>query len=242
MKVYYEYIFIINFLLDFMILYGTKKLLKLSRKNKYLLLSSVIGSLTTFTLYTNITNLELFILKIIISITMIIISFGKKNILKNTFYFYLISIIIAGIMNLFNLDKNIYFNTLILIILTPIIIYIFYKEYNNFKINIKDKYQVKIIINKKEYILDGFIDTGNNLKCPITNKPVILIDLDIKIEKCLYVPFKALNKEGIIKCIKPDKIIIDNIEINNYLIGLSENKFSLNGLNCILPNKIKEII
>ena len=50
MKIYLEYIFIINFLLDFMILYGTKRILKINKLNIRLLLSSLIGSLSTFLL------------------------------------------------------------------------------------------------------------------------------------------------------------------------------------------------
>ena len=89
MKIYLEYIFIINFLLDFMILYGTKRLLKINKPNKRIIISSLIGSFSTFILLINISNLILFIIKIFLSILMIIISFGLNNIKENTFYFYL---------------------------------------------------------------------------------------------------------------------------------------------------------
>lgn len=240
MKIYIELVFIVNFLLDFIILYGTKKLLKLNKSNKRLLLASIIGSLSTIIIFLKITNIILIILKILLSLILIIVSFGKSNILINTFYFYLISIIVGGTIYLFDLNKNLYFNYLILIILSPIIIYLLIKELNKHRLNINDKYLVEITISKKKYKLEGFIDTGNRLSSPIKKEPVILVNLKINYNKVIYIPYKALNTEGIIPCIKPDKIMINNKQIKNYLVGLAADKFTIDNVNCILPNKLKE--
>lgn len=240
MKIYIELVFIVNFLLDFIILYGTKKLLKLNKSNKRLILASIIGSLSTIIIFLKITNIILIILKILLSLILIIVSFGKSNILINTFYFYLISIIVGGTIYLFDLNKNLYFNYLILIILSPIIIYLLIKELNKHRLNINDKYLVEITISKKKYKLEGFIDTGNRLSSPIKKEPVILVNLKINYNKVIYIPYKALNTEGIIPCIKPDKIMINNKQIKNYLVGLATDKFTIDNVNCILPNKLKE--
>ena len=240
MKIYIELVFIVNFLLDFIILYGTKKLLKLNKSNKRLLLASIIGSLSTIIIFLKITNIILIILKILLSLILIIVSFGKSNILINTFYFYLISIIVGGTIYLFDLNKNLYVNYLILIILSPIIIYLLIKELNKHRLNINDKYLVEITISKKKYKLEGFIDTGNRLSSPIKKEPVILVNLKINYNKVIYIPYKALNTEGIIPCIKPDKIMINNKQIKNYLVGLATDKFTIDNVNCILPNKLKE--
>lgn len=242
MKIYLEYIFIINFLLDFMILYGTKRILKKNTSNIKLIISSIIGSLSTFILLINVSNNQLFIIKIILSIIMIITAFGSNNIKENILYFYLISIIIGGLIYLFDLKTNPYLNMFLITILTPFIIYTLIKEYTKFKTTIKDKYVVNIIIKNKEYKLEGFIDTGNRLKSPISNKSVILVNLNIPVDNALYVPYKALNTTGIIPCLKPEKVLIDGKTISNCLIGISKDKFSLNGENCILPNILKEIL
>ena len=239
MKIYIELIFIINFLLDFMILYGVKHLLKRKSKNYRIVLGSLFGSLTLLILFIKVSTIELFILKIILSIFMILISFGIKNIYQNILYFYLISIIIGGFIYLFDLQNN-KFYFLLLIFLTPIFLYLIIKELIQIKINYKDKYQVTIIINNKKYTLDGFIDTGNRLIDNISNKSVILTNLNIKYKEVIYVPYKALNTEGIIPCIKPDKVIIEKQEFDNYLIGLSKDKFNIKNIDCILPNKLKE--
>ena len=50
MKVYIELVFIVNYLIDFMILYGTKRLLKINKSNIRLLFGSSVGTLSTFIL------------------------------------------------------------------------------------------------------------------------------------------------------------------------------------------------
>ena len=85
----------------------------LNKSNKRLLLASIIGSLSTIIIFLKITNIILIILKILLSLILIIVSFGKSNIIVNTFYFYLISIIVGGTIYLFDLNKNLYFNYLI---------------------------------------------------------------------------------------------------------------------------------
>ncbi|MBR5369784.1 MAG: sigma-E processing peptidase SpoIIGA [Bacilli bacterium] len=233
MKVYIEEVFILNFLLDFMILYGTKRILKRNNKLIRVVIGSIIGSFTTFLLFININSFILLILKLLISIILIIIVFGFRNIIKNIIYFYLLSIIIGGSAYLLNIN-NVFF----LIISSFIVISILIKEFLSYKETFINKYLVTIIINKKKYLLEGFIDTGNRLVDPISKKSIVLVNLNIDSDRFIYVPYKALNCNGIIKCIKPDKVLI-NDHVFDCLIGISKDKFNIEE-NCILPNKLKE--
>ena len=222
-----------NFLLDFMILYGTKRILKRNNKLVRIVIGSIIGSFTTFILFINISNLIIFILKIIISIILVLICFGFKNIIKNIIYFYLLSITIGGSAYLFNIN-----NKMFLVLSSFAVIVILIREFILYKEIYPNKYLVTIIIGKKKYLLEGFIDTGNRLVDPISKKSIVLVNLNINSNSIIYVPYKALNTTGVIKCIKPDKLIINNREFD-CLIGISKDKFSLDE-NCILPNKLKE--
>lgn len=233
MNIYYEEIFILNFLLDFMILYGTKRILKRNNKMIRVFVGSIIGSFTTFLLFISINNFILFLFKIITSILLVIITFGFKNIFKNILYFYLISIVLGGFCYLFEIN-----NKFFLIFGCFIVIGILIKEFLSYREIYSNKYLVTIIIGKKKFCLDGFIDTGNRLIDPISRKSVLLCNLNITSNNIIYVPYKALNTSGVIKCIKPDKVIINDKEFD-YLIGLSKDKFSIEE-NCILPNKLKE--
>ena len=237
MKIYLDLILIINFIIDYLLLYGTKKILKNKTSIKRILLGSIIGSISSLLLiYQN--NI---IIKILLSILIIIITFGINNIIKNITYFYLLSIILGGTLYLF--DLNIYkLNYQILLLISPILIYLYIKENIKYKNIYLNNYIVEIYINNKLYKLEGMIATGNELKDPYKKRSIILvnINLDYRKFKFLFVPFNALNTQGIIPCIKPDKIIINNKIFTNYLIGLSKDKFHLNGVECILPNTIKE--
>ena len=239
MKIYLDLILIINFIIDYLLLYGTKKILKNKTSIKRILLGSIIGSISSLLLiYQN--NI---IIKILLSILIIIITFGINNIIKNITYFYLLSIILGGTLYLF--DLNIYkLNYQILLLISPILIYLYIKENIKYKNIYLNNYIVEIYINNKLYKLEGMIDTGNELKDPYKKRSIILvnINLDYRKFKYLFVPFNALNTQGIIPCIKPDKIIINNKIFTNYLIGLSKDKFHLNGVECILPNTIKEAL
>ena len=253
MKIYLDLVIITNFFVDFILLYGTSKILKKYITLKRLLLGSFIGSLSVFLLFINLNTLELTILKIILSFLIIISTFGFKDIKKNITYFYILSIILGGTLYLLDITKitnknqlfinNPYlFNFILLIIITPIIIFKYLKEHKYHKEIINNKYIIEININDNKYTLDAILDTGNRLTDPYKKRPIILIDKEIKYTKKrpIYVPYKALNTEGVIKCILPDKVIINNKEFKNCLIGLSTDKFSLNGVSCILPNTFKE--
>lgn len=174
-------------------------------------------------------------------------TFGFKNIIRNTFYFYILSIILGGSLYLLDLNfdytsRSYFLNYLVLIIFSPLIIFFITKEYlKGKKINI-NKYLVIIKYKNIDISTYGYIDTGNCLKDPYFNRNIILIDNNIEIEKPIIVPFKALNNTGIINCFKPDKLIINNKEYSNYLIGISSKKLNLMGCNCILPNSLLEVL
>ena len=54
-------------------------------------------------------------------------------------------------------------------------------------------------------------------------------------------PCYTVNKESMIKCFKIKKIIINGKNINNnILVGISDNNFNLDGVECLLHKKIME--
>ena len=240
MKVYYEEVFVLNFLLDSMILYGTKRILKINCSNIRLILGGLFGSCTTFLLFLKLGEGDLFLIKILISIGIILISFGKNHFIQNISYFYVISIILGGCFYLFNITKYYQITYILLIIGSYLIIKVLIKEFLRYKEKIVNKYSVKICYQKKWYYLEGFIDTGNQLVSPIKKESVILIHLKIPCKRIIYVPYKALNTTGVIPCFRPDCVFINEKEFKNCLIGMSKDKINVSGCSCILPNKFKE--
>lgn len=255
MKIYLDVVFLINFFFDFVLLFGTKYILKEQTKLFKLALGSLIGGCSIFFLFLNITTFTLFILKIIISTVMILISFGSRGFLKKYAYFYILSIFLGGVMYLLNItfsykNKGLIFfsnglsiNLFVMLILTPIIIYLYVKEARSYKNNYSNCYQVDIYINKVKYCLKGYLDTGNTICDNYKKRSVILLDLNklnITNQKIIYVPFKTINGTGAIKCIVPDKVVIKENTYTDLLLGNIKEKFNLENSSCILPNKIKE--
>lgn len=255
MTIYLDLIFIINFFFDFIILFGTKYVLKEKVKLYRIFFGSLIGTTTIIFLFLKINTIELFLFKVVISFLIIFVTFGKNNFFKNFLYFYIISIFLGGGMyflnNLFCVEhKGIVFinnglsiNIIVMIIISPFIVFYYVKEHINYKNNITNCYLVDIYINNKKYSLKGYLDTGNTLIDMYKKRGVILTSLshfNIKNKNMIYVPYKTITEEGVIKCYSVDKVIINNKEFNNLLIGDIKNKFELNNIDCLLPNIIRE--
>lgn len=157
------------------------------------------------------------------------------------------SVILGGFVYYLNIEfKNM--NYIIILLIAPIILYIFIKSIKALKEIKNYYYKVKIVLNdNQELSMAGFLDTGNKLIDPITNKPIILLNKkkikgNINIRSPMYVPYNSLNHHGLIECIKPKYIIVNDKKLVNYLIGLSEESFKLNGIDCLLNYKILEDI
>ena len=92
--------------------------------------------------------------------------------------------------------------------------------------------------------LNAFLDTGNKLKDPVTNKAIILVEKEhlkkVNIRSPIYVPYNSLNNHGLLKCISPKEVEINGVSSKKYLIGISEKKFHIDGINCILNSKCLE--
>ena len=248
MKVYIDLIFILNCWLDFLILLSVSLVLKRNIKIKKIILSSLLGSISTFFLFFNINYLLLIILKLLICTIMCIISFNYNNfkyLLENIIYFYLISIILGGLICI--IKSKIYIsdfvqNFLILIILSPIILYFYYKKIKKINNHYNHLYNVDLYYDNNLYNFIAFLDTGNKLYDQYKRRPIILIYSKlIKFDYCkgILVPYETANGRSIIKCLEADKIIIDkNIEKKHVIFGLVNENFKIENVNMILHSDL----
>lgn len=258
MKIYLDYIFLINFLFDFLLLLGVSTILRRNIKIKRIILGSFIGALSIFTLFININSVELFLIKVIISILMILITFSYQNIkytLKNLLFLYMSSMLLGGVLYFLNIEFSYYheglvfyhngfsINLIVLIILSPIIIYTYIRQMLDLKNNYSNYYKIDIIYKDKKIKLNAFLDTGNKLIDPITKSPVIIVKEKYfnKIDKFSLIPYSSINETGVIKCIEPDQIYINNKKIKQKVkLGLVK-KIDMEGIGCIMSPNIGEI-
>ena len=214
--IYVDLIFFENLVMNSIILYATAIILKVKTKIWRMLISSTIGSVYAIALY--ITNLNIFnsvISKVILSIIMVYIAFNPqsaKKVCKYTVIFYFTSFVFGG-MALYLiyfikpqdvLIKNGMFvgdYILKVIILGGILAFIVIKislKIIKTKINPKDMYcKVKISLNGKNVETIAMIDTGNLVKEPITNTPVIIVESSLLYE---VIPKEILNNLDNLLC------------------------------------------
>ena len=263
MIIYIDLIFIINFILDLLLLLTVNITLKRYSKLYKLCLGALFGSVSLLSLFIAFNNITLFIFKTLMGIGMCLLSFGYKNIkytIYNIIYLYMTSIILGGFLYYLKVEfsynnnglafyyKGLRINYIFLLILAPSILYVFTKSIKALKEIKNYYYKVKIIFNNGfNLYITGFLDTGNKLVDPVTNKPIILINKKIikgkiNIRSPMYVPYNSLNNHGLLECIKPKNVYINDKEIKNYLIGLSNESFKLNGIECLLNYNILEDI
>lgn len=258
MKIYLDYVFFINFIFDFILLFTTKVLLKRNVKIKRIILGSFIGTFSIFILFISMPSFIFFLSKMFFGLIMVIITFRFKDIkytLNNFFYLMILSIILGGFLYFLNIEAGyehvglIFYKTgktldiFILLLLSILFFIIFTKKIKKYKNKISCYKTVKIFLNNKTYLLNGYIDTGNNLVDPYFNKPILIINknIDIFSKRFIFVPYNSLNNKGILKCFIIDKVFIEDIGyLKNVLIAKSNDKLSLSGVDIILNNKIME--
>ena len=257
MTIYLDLVMILNFAIDFILLLTVSIILKRNVKLTRIMLGAFIGGLSILFLFFNINSFLLFIFKILISILMILTTFGYKTIkytLVNILYLYMSSIILGGFLYLLNLEFSykhigmIFFNNglsinfIFLIIFSPVILYIYIKQTKNLRYNYSNYYNIEIINKNKRYKYIGYMDCGNVLVATLTKKIVILIDkrkLLFNIKEFRLIPYIGVNGSNLIKVVKIDKLIFNDKEYSNILLGIMD-KISLEGVDVILNRKLLE--
>lgn len=258
MTIYVDLIILLNFFLDFLLLLVVSLILKRNTKIIRIIIGSLIGGVSIISLFINMNSFSLFIFKFVISIFMCLISFSYKNFkytLNNIIYLYLISIILGGFLYFINNSfsyKNIgliFFhngfsiNILIIILLSPVILFLYLKQTKSAKEELNKKYIVDItLLNEKKLHLTGFLDTGNSLYDPYKKRPIIVINKKILGNynpKYILVPFITINKESLLKCFRIKNIIINGKKIEEeVLVGISDNNFNIDGVDLLLHKNI----
>ncbi|MBO4815724.1 MAG: sigma-E processing peptidase SpoIIGA [Clostridia bacterium] len=195
MTIYIDIIFLENFILNFILLYAVGIETKSKIKHYRIIIASLVGSIYAIILYV-IKNKFLcsIVMKFLLSIVMVYICFETKSIkklFKTLIYFYLTSFVFGGgalaLIYMVNTGKISIQNGIIqgrytiLTIMTGVIIafifIIIVFRLIKSKISKNDLIcNIEIRINNKEVKTKAMIDTGNLLKEPITNIPVIIVE------------------------------------------------------------------
>lgn len=238
---YIEDIVVINFIIDLILLETCSSILKINVRKYRLILSSLIGELSIIYYFVSFNNIVLLIFKTILCLVMSLVAFGYndyKTFIKNVTYYYILNFFLGGILFYFKSNGLIDYSYYLLLI--PI----FMKIYKYFAYNLKNylrlKHKVTIYLNNGKILyLNGYMDSGNSLIEPYSNRKVIIINYKNLKENYYYVPYKTIDNSSLIKCFNPKKVYIDGLgERNDISVGVINKRFI--GFNCLLNYKLME--
>lgn len=186
MKIYLDYIFLENLIVNTVIILETiiftKSKISIKRKVFVIILDTFLSCFLAIN-----TNLNSYILHLFFSIITLFILFKSKNIyqlVKKIICYYILYFLYLGLIISLSIIVNInlsnFINKIIIYILSGFIFHFICKDlWKMWKINItqKDLYYI-LKINNIE--IKAFVDTGNSIKDPITSLNVIFIDKNLK--------------------------------------------------------------
>lgn len=257
MIVYIDVVILENLIINFFLLLITIQVMHIKVKYRSIFLSSILGALYILCLFIPQLNIVTNIIgKCIFAFIMVFIVLRDKGLItifKGFIIFLMISFMFAGICFMFALLENNYeidsaftitnYSTKYLLF-GGMIIYITVERIRTF---LKDRavvtnfiYELEINIDDSINKITAFLDTGNELKEPITNLPVIIVDkssfrdISVNHKECFNVPYKVINgKTGNMRGIKVKEVKL--FKDNNYIfsreaiICFSEGKLSITG-------------
>lgn len=199
MVIYGDLVWLLNLLMDFLIIQLTGLILK---RNVSILRSfggAFLGSivvLLTFTPYAYVVNSPF--MKILLSFFIVIFAFGRQRIITflqilSIFYFstFLLGGALLGLHYLFNtnstnLSKTSFYGDPIswyfVIGMIPIVLFFAKKTINQIaftKWKLNEMYEMEILWRNSTIRVKGLMDSGNSLHEPLSRKPVIILDCSI---------------------------------------------------------------
>lgn len=227
--VYVDVLFVVNFFITYLLLLLTRLIVKENTKTFRLLIGAFIGGV--YSLVILLDELHFLITaagKIFASAVIVLCVFGFKRVLvflKNLMIFYLSNMMLLGVILaawlVFKPDgvaiKNdvVYFDipagTLLLSALAAYLIALAAVKIYNRTTGKNEIYSLTVFKNGQEIHMYAFADTGNKLKEPFSDYPVIVADSSrISFDTERVIPFNSVGGEGTLKAFRPDKVIISS--------------------------------
>jgi len=224
--VYWDMMFLINFAIDYIILYSTAKTLFLKRNIFKILSGALIGGIYGIFAFEKsfVFNTLTYIF---VTFFILYVTFSKLN-FKIVSTFYIISFLFGGISgylnNLYGVIKmsNGFFyieNNLLAVILgvvlSSFIVVISLKLIKRNTIKLRQIKTVDIFCDGKSVTVSGMLDTGNLLLDPITKYPVILVNFS-DIKQIINKDLEKFLEENDNLCVNINRRIINKIRLIPY--------------------------
>lgn len=245
MIIYIDVLIFTNIIINYCILSLSQKFVHFKTNQLRLVLASFTGALFSFIVFIPHINTFLsYALKLIVAIIMCMVGFSyriNRLFIRLIITVFFITIIFCGtivlVYNNFNLKNMavindiVYFQTkplhlilcsIVIYLIITLINYIFSEHHSNSIVH------TTIVHNNNTFDCIGKIDTACSVVEPFSGFPVIIAESSIfannDIKTTRIVPYKSLGNQGVMKAFKPDKVFIDNKEINkNIYVGIYQS-------------------
>lgn len=199
--IYLDVFFMVNFLMDLLILLIVGKLLKCTATHFRSVLAAIFGAAFICIMITKPLGnqvLEKLITYFGISFGMVRIAYGMKglkNNLKAFLLLYLVTFLFGGIMNALyyysefgSVLRNVVMGTLfpdtsiplflVISIVSFVILKVLFSVFMKHREQSNDLYEVRICYQDREIRVKALVDTGNSLREPVCNRPVHVIEFE----------------------------------------------------------------
>ena len=245
-KIYVDILISLNLFINYFILLSVSKFLYLKIKRLRLILGALLGAIySLYILLPEPNSIFSFFIKILMSISIILVSFkfSREMFLKIFACFFLVSIAFSGLTlamwfifrpkGMIVNNGVVYFNISPIILICSILASYFLLELINRYLGkhvCSDSFcEIKLLWNNKTAKFEAQLDTGNSLKEPFSNLPVVIVDKE-KIKNVLpeefdlnnydkifdnsstfsmrLIPFSGVSQDGFLFGFKPDDLEI----------------------------------
>ena len=246
-ELYVDVLFLVNFMMDYILLLIVKKVLKCSATHGNIFIGAIVGSL--FTCLVVVIPIPYALVKfvlfhIFVNTCMIRVGLKIKTIpafLKAIIMLYIGGFLLGGVMEYFRQyvrEGSLFF---LLAIVSYYIVLGIFKFISYLQRWNQTHYKVDIYLDNQIYQVKGLIDTGNGLRDPISGHPISVLECrranelleKSKGKNFRYVPYYTIGKaEGVLPVFRVDRMCIHrevDCWIEKPLIGISEEKVSREG-------------
>ncbi len=246
-ELYIDVFFLVNFMMDYLLLLFIKKSLKCTATQGRLCLGAAVGALLTCIIV--ILPISCVVIKFIlfhVFVNTCMIRAGlkiksKTDVARAFFLLYAGGFLLGGILQ--SLRNYIREGSLFFAI--AVVGYYITTKIWDIAVKLQKmtahRCQVDLYLGKKVLTVEGLIDTGNQLCDPVTNMPVHILDSIIaksffseeSLAKVRYIPYHTIGRGGkVLYALHIDRMRIrgeKDIWIESPLIGMSERTISTEG-------------
>ena len=235
-ELYIDVFFLVNFMMDYLLLRLTGKMMKCSATHGKIVLGAAAGAFCTCIVMV-IPGMNTFIRFILLhgtgSILMVKIGLGigwNKTFVRAYILLYISAFIAGGVMECFRpyvRTASLFFALALTGYFISLGIWnlITYLAKSNMS-----RCQIRLVKGGQEYTAHALVDTGNRLRDPLTGKPVSIISSKaweaLGADRLRYIPYHSIGKkEGALPVTTLDKMCISGkteIWVERPVVGLCE--------------------